>query len=58
MKPKSTKVSTTMRIPKDVLEALDKEANGRGWSRTSLVLQLLARGLADLGAPTSVRVIL
>lgn len=52
------KKTTTMRMPTEVMDALDKEAASRGWSRTTLVLQMLAKSLADLGAPTNVRVIL
>ena len=58
MATSSDKKSTTVRIPKDLLAALDAEATGRGWSRTSLMMQLLAKGLADLGVKTNIRVIL
>lgn len=58
MANENKKTITTMRIPRDVIEALDEQAATRGWSRTNLVLQILAKGLADLGVKTDVKVLL
>ena len=52
------KASTTMRLPQDVIEGLDAEAAGRGWSRSALVVQVLARFLAESGRRTTTRVVL
>ena len=52
------KKSTTMRLPGDVLDHLDAEATGRGWSRSALVVQVLARFLAESGRITTTRVVL
>lgn len=52
------KKSTTMRLPRDMIDNLDAEATGRGWSRSALVVQVLARFLAESGRRTSVRVVL
>lgn len=52
------KTSTTMRLPRDVIDNLDAEATGRGWSRSALVVQVLAKFLSDSGRRTSVRVVL
>ncbi len=53
-----TKKSTTMRLPRDVLDHLDAEATGRGWSRSALVVQVLAKFLKESGRRTTVRVVL
>lgn len=58
MAANSDKKTTTVRFPKDLLEALDAEAAVRGWSRTSLMTQLIVKGLSELGVTTKIRVIL
>ena len=57
MSEDNNKSRTTMRLPADMMQKLDAEARGLGWSRTQLVTQALAKFLADRGNPTTVRVI-
>ncbi len=57
MSRKADKKQTTVRIPQDVLDKLDAEATGRGWSRSALLVQVLAKFLAERGRRTSVEVI-
>ncbi len=57
MSSSTTKKLTTMRLPADVIEALDAEAKGRGWTRSALVVQVLAKFLHDKGRDTFVAVI-
>lgn len=58
MSSNENKKSTTMRLPRDVIEGLDAEAAGRGWSRSALVVQVLAKFLAESGRLTKTRVVL
>lgn len=58
MSTSSNKHITTMRLPRDVIEGLDAEASVRGWHRSALVVQVLAKFLAESGRPTKIRVIL
>jgi uncharacterized protein (DUF4415 family) len=57
MSSSTNKKLTTMRLPADVIEKLDAEAKGRGWTRSALVVQVLAKFLQDKGRRTSVEVI-
>lgn len=58
MSSNDNKKITTLRVPGDVLEGLDAEASGRGSSRSALVVQVLARFLAESGRITTTRVVL
>ena len=50
------KIQTTMRLRRDLVEALDKEAKATGLSRTAMFEQILAKFLRGRGYKLSVRV--
>lgn len=52
------KMHTTMRARRDLLERLDKEAAKRGWSRTQLLEQLMAKWLTSQGHKVQLDVLL
>lgn len=53
-----TRQITSMRMRSDVMTALTEEAKRRGWSRTQLVEQILARFLIEIGCEVPVRLVL
>lgn len=54
----SEKRRTTMRARRDLLDRIDKEALARGWSRTTLIEQLMAKWLRDQGHEVRIEVVL
>lgn len=52
------KRQTTLRLRPPMLDALDAEAKDRGWSRSTLIEQVLAKWLSEQGQPAGVRVVL
>ncbi len=52
------KAVTTVRLRRDLLEQLDREAKERGWSRTILLEQVIAQFLQGAGHEPKIRVAL
>lgn len=52
------KVQTTMRARRELLDLIDKEAVSRGWSRTILIEQLMAKWLAGQGHKVKIKVVI